>query len=198
MFPWKLNLGGKKTDHAKEIKGRDENPWITYAPKVRFRAKPGEGPDIDPLREPEPEEAQELARIPLPDLLSPREHAEVDHELLATLFELAFLGKDEEEAIEEALEESAVNGSTWEAESFSDALFVDDLVADCLRIEHHGRVYPMHKGFIAKVLASPPCDLDSISFRQAIMAELMSRASVREAAEELHRELHRLISLLTV
>ncbi len=99
MFPWQMRLGRAAKDREQGVVAREQNPWAAHAP-----ARLGELPDVEPVREDRPREAAELDRIPLPDLLWPRPHAELDQELVETLFELAFLGKEEGPAIDRALE----------------------------------------------------------------------------------------------
>ncbi len=191
MFPWKIRLGRTAGNPEQRVAKREENPWAAHAP-----ARLGELPDVEPVREDRPREALELDRIPLPDLLWPQPHAKLDHELVETLFELAFLGKEEGPAIDRALETADAGPPSWEPAAFEEALFIEQLARSCLRIEHHGRRYPVHTKFVARVLANPPCELESIRFRQAITSELTGDSGMRTAAEELHRELHRLLALL--
>jgi DNA mismatch repair protein MutS2 len=53
----------------------------------------------------------------------------------------------------------------------------------------------VHGRFLHRVLANPPCDSQTISFRQSILKELEEDPGVRERTEKLHAALHHLLAL---
>ena len=133
--------------------------------------------------------------LPLPDLLwlEPRESP--DNDLLAEVMDLAFLGRDPGAEIDVALDSDPVGASPWQPAFFEDDLYLDDFIEGCLRISCDGSDYPVHRRFLRRVLAGPPCEPETIGFRQAILKELEEDPDVRQRVEKLHGALHHLLSL---
>lgn len=141
-------------------------------------------------------EAGELDELPLPDLLSPSPTASPDSESLLNQLELAFLGRASTGELDRELDALPAGDSSWNAAQFAEDLFLAELVRGVLAIRIGGRRVPMHRGFVERVLASPPADLATIRFRQAILAELDREPALRRAAEELLTSITDLLTLL--
>jgi len=134
--------------------------------------------------------------IPLPDLLHGRERARVDASLLEELLGLAFLGSNETAAIHRSIGESPLAESKWNPDLYADEVFLAEFVAGYADLELEGRRYRAHEEFLTRVLGSPPCDLETIRFRQAIVRELERDDELRSRTEALYRELIYLLDLI--
>jgi DNA mismatch repair protein MutS2 len=84
----------------------------------------------------------------------------------------------------------------WQPEHFVDDLFLSEFVNANLTIEVSGQRFRAHRGFLERVLSTPPADLPAIEYRQAILRELDGNPSFAEASEQLLVELYRLLTLL--
>ena len=139
---------------------------------------------------------RELEDFPLPDLLSPAADIDTDPERLTHLLDLAFLGRASAGELDRELDSMPAGNTPWQPEHFVDDLFLSDLVNANLTIEVNGQRFRAHRGFLERVLSTPPGDLPTIRYRQAILRELDSSASFAEASEQLLVELYRLLTLL--
>jgi DNA mismatch repair protein MutS2 len=133
--------------------------------------------------------------IPLPDILHPRPATDNDSEQLGTLIDLAFLGKESASQLDQALDAAGIEPSRWQAEHFAEDLFLKELISSCFKIERDGKSFPIHQRYIYRVLTNPPCELDTVLFRQAILRELESDAELRRQTEALHDSLTYLLTL---
>lgn len=139
---------------------------------------------------------RELEDFPLPDLLSPAADTDTDSERLTHLLDLAFLGRASAGELDRELDSMSVGSTPWQPENFVDDLFLSDFVNANLTIEVNGQRFRAHRGFLERVLSTPPADLPTIRYRQAILRELESHASFAQASEQLLVELYRLLTLL--
>jgi len=134
--------------------------------------------------------------IPIPDLLAARQPADAtDRDLLADLLEMAFLGRERSEQIDEALAEAPLGPSSWRPEFFRRDVFLDEMVGRCLRLDVGGYEHRINTRFLARVLASPPVDAGTIAFRQGILRELDDDAALLAETESLYVALRRLLSM---
>ena len=138
----------------------------------------------------------ELWAIPMPDLLSPAATPGPDPEVLVNLLDLAFLGRASAGEIDREIDGMPCCESPWRPASFVDDLFLSELVRGTLRPEVHGRDAVPHDGFIQRVLASPPVDLETIRFRQGVLRELEDHQEIAESVSELHTSISGLLTLL--
>jgi len=139
---------------------------------------------------------RELEEFPLPDLLSPAADTNTDPERLTHLLDLAFLGRASAGELDRELDSMSAGNTPWHPEHFVDDLFLSELVNANLTIEVNGQRFRAHRGFLERVLSTPPGDLETIRFRQAILRELDGSESFAQASEQLLVELYRLLTLL--
>ncbi|MDX2437676.1 MAG: DNA mismatch repair protein [Acidobacteriota bacterium] len=138
----------------------------------------------------------ELDDVPLPDLLSPGTDSGPDVETLLNLLELAFLGRASAGEIDRDLDAMTAGTTEWDADNFADDLFLADFVKNCFVIRFENTNYSAHRAFLERVLATPPTDLETISFRQAILRELEGNADLRRAIDQLLAKVLRFLTLL--
>ncbi len=132
--------------------------------------------------------------IPIPDLLHLDARLDLDRRHLEELLGLAFSGAGEGDDLGQALAPPA-HGGTWRTETFADDLFVRDLVAAHLRVAFSGREYANNPTALFRVLTRPPLDLETIRFRQGILAELHADAERLAAAQRLYARLYDLMNM---
>ena len=139
---------------------------------------------------------RELEGFPLPDLLSPTADTDTDPERLIHLLDLAFLGRASAGELDRELDALPAGNTPWTPEHFFNDLFLSELVNANLTIEVNGQRFRAHRGFLERILSTPSGDLPTIRYRQAILRELESDASLAEASEQLLVQLYRLLTLL--
>jgi DNA mismatch repair protein MutS2 len=138
----------------------------------------------------------ELDVLPLPDLLSPAANSGPETETLLSLLELAFLGRASAGELDRELDALPAGGTTWVAENFADDLFLSEFVKNCLVVRVENTRYSAHRGFLERVLSTPPGDLKTIAFRQAILRELEESAELRRSMDQLLVKVLRFLTLL--
>ena len=138
----------------------------------------------------------ELDDLPLPDLLSPAAGTGPDIGTLLNLLELAFLGRASAGEFDRELDAMTAGPATWASDQFTDDLFLSELVKSCFVVTIGGRPYAAHNGFLERVLATPPGDLRTTRFRQAILREIEDRDDLRNAVDELLAKVVRFLTLL--
>jgi DNA mismatch repair protein MutS2 len=139
---------------------------------------------------------RELEDFPLPDLLAPSAETDADPDRLTHLLDLAFLGRASAGEIESELDSMTAGRTPWQPENFVNDLFLSELVSANRAIEVCGNRFLAHAGFVERVLSTPPGDLATIRYRQAILRELENAPPLAEAVEELLDRLYRLTTLL--
>ena len=139
---------------------------------------------------------RELEDFPLPDLLSPMADSDTESDRLKHLLDLAFLGRASAGELDRELDLMPVGSTPWQPEHFVDDLFVSEFVDSNVAIEVNGQRFRAHQGFLERVLSTPPSDLQTIRYRQAILRELDGNASFVEASDQLLVMLYRLLTLL--
>jgi len=175
--------GSTIEDHSKRARGSSLRGRIAdlIIPEGRFGRK----------RPP-----RELEDFPLPDLLSPGTGSSAKPERLMDLLDLAFLGRASAGELDRELDGMTAGESDWVAAQFADDLFLTELVRSTFSIEVGGQRLKPHRGFLERVLATPPPDLATVRYRQAILRELDNTASYTTTAEDLLIRLYRLLTLL--
>jgi DNA mismatch repair protein MutS2 len=139
---------------------------------------------------------RELEDFPLPDLLSPAADTETNPDRLTHLLDLACLGRASAGELDRELDSMTAGTTPWQPEHFVDDLFLSELVNANSTIDVNGQRFRAHRGFLERVLSTPPGDLPTIKYRQAILRELGDNASFAEASERLLVQLYRLLTLL--
>lgn len=134
--------------------------------------------------------------IPLPDLLYAQPHAAADDTFLLELLEMAFLGSNESLSIDRSFRKIPLPEHTWNPDFFVRDLFVEDFLAHLATLRIDDRDYPIHVAFVLRVLSRPPVDLETVRFRQQILAELEADGGIRGRAVTLYTELVTLLDQL--
>jgi DNA mismatch repair protein MutS2 len=137
-----------------------------------------------------------LKQLPFPDLLSEQSGPGPDPEQLLNQLDLAFLGRASAGELDAELDGMPVGETDWVPDHFADDLFLNELVKGCLVIKIRGQRAPMHRPFLERVLTTPPLQLETIHYRQAILHEADEQASLATALEVLFAKVLRLLSLL--
>lgn len=133
--------------------------------------------------------------LTIPDLLHRDARLGIDRELVSELLEMAFLGKDSGAELDAALGRAG-DDEPWCREFFADDLFLRELVSSAFPVVVRGKRFVAHRGFLERVLASPPRDRASVEFRQAIVVELDEDEAIRAAFESLYESLYELLERL--
>lgn len=133
--------------------------------------------------------------IPVPDLLFPEPRFALDGEALNEMLELAYIGGDTGPSLERVLARPVVEDSSWNPEFFADELFLRDFVESCLRVEFAGRSVPVNRAYLREVLSRPPCDRETIRFRQEVLRELESDPRLLETTRKFYSQIYQLLSM---
>ncbi|RMH20497.1 MAG: DNA mismatch repair protein [Acidobacteria bacterium] len=136
--------------------------------------------------------------ISLPDLLHLEPRVSVDDAVLRELLDLGFLGKETGSSFDRALSEAMSERDGWQGGFFAHDLFLKELVENCFTLTLDGRPYGVNQSFLLRVLADPPTDLETVRFRQAILAELEEDEGLRRRFVDLYKDLHQFLSMLKV
>ena len=75
------------------------------------------------------------------------------------------------------------------------SLFLRDFVEGCLQIEVEGRKIPVNRAFLREILSRPPCDLETIHFRQDVVRELEADAELLEKTRTFYAQIYQLLSM---
>ena len=129
----------------------------------------------------------------VPDILNSTARAPSNLDALTAKLQFAFSSGESAGALRRLLPRCDVSLSEWQADCFTDGLFVDTLIKDCFRIERarftDDFIPPQSLLYFKKVLLSPPADPDSIAFRQQILEELIREPARRVELEAVYRDL---------
>lgn len=137
----------------------------------------------------------DFERLPIPDLLNLEPRSSIDPKAVFELLDLAFLGKDISDEMEQVLSNARGIGGGFESDIFASDLFVTDLIDQSFILKLEGRRHPIHRGFLFRILCDPPTDVAAIHFRQEILRELDADPTTVEHAERLYLELANLLSM---
>ena len=138
---------------------------------------------------------ESTSTIPVPDLVNLRPRIAANRDAVNTLLELAFLGREDAKGIDRELGTFDTDGTNWNLELFAEDLFVQTLIRDCFTIQIEGLRFPVNHTFLYNVLSDPPTELEEVQFRQDILRELESDATLRSNAEQLYQQLSQLLSM---
>ncbi|MCG8458172.1 MAG: hypothetical protein MI919_17985 [Holophagales bacterium] len=151
--------------------------------------------------------------IPVPDLLSLEPRLDVDRTQLHELLGLAFTGRGDAAAIDQALAEipeagcygveshgAEIDSSArgWRGEHFAGDLFVRELIEEHLAVRHESKRYSPNTRFLFRVLCQPPADFETVRFRQEILAELWNDPGIYSKALGLYLRLYDLINMFKI
>lgn len=135
--------------------------------------------------------------IKMPDLLHLEPHLNVDRRRVVELLDMAFLGSATGSALNDLLGSGNRRGP-WDRQFFAEDLFLEDLVRDFFTLRVEGVPQAVNQAFLTAVISDPPCDVETIRFRQAILRELEEDETLRGATERLYVRLSRLLTMLRV
>ncbi|HRG97902.1 MAG TPA: DNA mismatch repair protein [Polyangiaceae bacterium] len=127
------------------------------------------------------------------DLLFPTPALRIDLEQTSLGLDLAFAGGVAGGLFSDALDRAPVGPTAWKAASFAADLFVPAFVASCFTIGDGQLVSQKH---LVKLVTSPPADPAVVLHRRAVVDELVTHPSRREALRALYTDLLRLRSML--
>ena len=158
--------------------------------KRRIRARAA-SPEGGALIKPSPRLAVHDVQA-VPNLLSPDAHLAVDAGELCGAMDFAFAGGGCYDTLYAALEETKLPESDFDPGDFADSLFLPELVSTCMAVTLKGWEAPLNEAFLVRVLSHPPQDPAVAAYRRAILTELSEDDGLRDAFEELYRQLCRL------
>ncbi|HHH11804.1 MAG TPA: hypothetical protein ENK23_07010, partial [Sorangium sp.] len=92
----------------------------------------------------------------LPDLLGLEARLGVDVLALTSAVDFAFAGGGCSEALAAAMSHCTLPPSHFDATCYARDLYVDELVAECMRVEFGGATVAIDEAFVARVIAHPP------------------------------------------
>jgi DNA mismatch repair protein MutS2 len=149
-----------------------------------------------PASEEVPSPVAEDALAAPPSLLhrDPRPRADLDELRQSLVF--AFASGVSGGLFAQALERAPLAPSTFTPKSFTQDLFLDELVARSFRVHVGGHEAPVDRAFLGRVIAHPPADPREADHRRAVLAELVETPSHRAELERLYVTLTRLRSAL--
>lgn len=136
--------------------------------------------------------------IRLPDLLHLEPRLSVDRENFSEILDLAFLGKDTGNRIDEALGVGPTEEGGWDPKLFATDLFVKELIRETFHFHLDGARYKVNEEYVFRVLTHPPRDLETIRFRQEILRELTEDDELRAKTEKLYRDMALLLATFKV
>lgn len=131
-----------------------------------------------------------------PDLLNFAPRCTLDSEKTDLAIVFAFAGSTSGGLFVDALAQTTLPATTWDASAFEHDLFVSDFVRTCFSAELSGKPVPLVTAHIKRLLTAPPSDLDTVHFRRSILAELSGNVEKRTAFEHVYRTLSRFRGLL--
>lgn len=101
----------------------------------------------------------------------------------------AFTTGDSAGALRTLLDDAPVCDSTFDDGSFSNDLFIDELIAKCFQIRVHKWTSSSNVHYFKRVLCHPPKDNRTTLFRQGIQRELLKNPRFRVEFEHLYKEM---------
>ncbi|HEY5957689.1 MAG TPA: DNA mismatch repair protein [Polyangiaceae bacterium] len=128
----------------------------------------------------------------LPDLLHPTPVCCIDREQTRIALVMAFAGGAAGGLFSEALGRATHAASSWVASAFSHDVFLEEFVAQCLKIRCLRGEPLLSTTHLVRLIAHPPTDLGIGEYRRGILAELTERPELRKQLEELYLLLRRL------
>jgi DNA mismatch repair protein MutS2 len=133
---------------------------------------------------------------PIPDLLSADPELRVDRvELLQTLI-FAFATGSAVDAFDAALVRKTPPPSAWDRAHFAKDLFLEQLVERCLVVRIDGRGHAVCVPYLLRAIAEAPRSAAVVTFRRAVLEELVSSKDRRAELERCYAKLVELRTLL--
>ncbi len=129
----------------------------------------------------------------MPDLLNSHPREPSNLEGVRSRLQFAFASGASAGELRRVVAETEGSPSTWDPDCFAADLLVDDLVSSCFPFDGarfgDGFEPPQSLQSLRNILVHPPDSLDSVYFRQDILAELVERPDLRTSFELAYRRL---------
>jgi len=132
----------------------------------------------------------------IPDLLDATPTLRIDVEATDRALVFAYAGSSSGGLFLDTLNAAKMVPSTWDPGGYVEDLFVAAFVRACFEPNIKGRRPLLAMEHLARVLATPPRDLQTVHFRRAIIGELLETPSLRDALGRLYLAMDRFRSLL--
>jgi DNA mismatch repair protein MutS2 len=134
--------------------------------------------------------------LPVPDLLHPEPRLWVDAAELRQVLTFAFASGCGSDAFERALEKTSEPPSRFVPACFAKDLFVEDFVARCLPLRSGKKRGKARRNALVSLLTLPPTELESVSFRHTVLAELSENPRLAAGLERAVDAISDLFSLM--
>jgi DNA mismatch repair protein MutS2 len=145
---------------------------------------------------PNPEIPAAQQAIFVPDLLNAVPTVHINLEQTRFAMALAFASGGSGGLFADALARASIAPSTWDPASFANDLFLQNFVAQCLRVRIGGEERLATTSHIVRLLTRPPADLETVHFRRGVLGELAANRELRTQLERLYVLLCRFRALL--
>ncbi|MBN2717555.1 MAG: DNA mismatch repair protein [Deltaproteobacteria bacterium] len=123
----------------------------------------------------------------LPDLLNATPIVPPGLKTFARSLSYGFTTGDSAGALRHLLDDAPVAASTFNAASFSDDLFLNDLIQHCFHFRLEKDLSSFNTRYFKRILCHPPQDHEATLFRQHIQRELQENKSFRKQFKQLYR-----------
>ncbi len=117
-------------------------------------------------------------------------------EVLRQALRFAFESGDAGGLLELVVEEGKLAPSEFDPDTFSDGLFLRELLSEAFPIVIDEQRFQPSLGHLERVLTHPPIDARDVALRQGVLRELESNAELRGSVERVYLSLRRLRTLL--
>ncbi len=131
-----------------------------------------------------------------PDLLHEVPRRRLDARALEQALVFAFASGGHRDTLDRLTLKSQLEPSEFAPDCFSKDLFLADFVTRCTGFRVEGRRYQPHAARLTRLLAHPPADHAVLTFRQAIVAELLSSPELEAALGRSFLRLREIFQLL--
>jgi DNA mismatch repair protein MutS2 len=121
--------------------------------------------------------------LPIPDLLCAQPSERVDSGSLRQALVFAFAAGGSPEAFDEAIANAVLPASSWDRADFARDVYLEDLVVRCLPVTLAGKPHRPAVRYLVRAVGEPPRSIEDIETRRAVLSELVSTPSAREALE---------------
>ncbi|MFS8068168.1 MAG: MutS-related protein [Byssovorax sp.] len=132
---------------------------------------------------------------PIPDLLSADPELRVDAAGMKQTLIFAFAMSSSVEAFDQAIAGATLPRSRWDRAHFARDLFLDQLIERCLTVRIGGRAHAVCAPYLLRAIAEPPRDPSVVTFRRAVLEELVSS---KDRRAELERSYSKIVELRTL
>ena len=133
---------------------------------------------------------------PIPDLLSADPELRVDAAEMKQTLTFAFAMSSSIEVFDQAIAGATLPRSRWDRAHFARDLFLDQLIERCLTVRIGGRAHAVCAPYLLRAIAEPPRDPSVVTFRRAVLEELVSSKEHRAALERSYGKIVELRTLL--